>query len=139
MQKEIPLGVRLNNPLNVRVNSNGHLWRGQCGQQNGFCAFTDIEWGVRAAMYLLLKSYPRVGAQTLEQCIHRWCPLGDGDNNPSRYVDIVCKRALVSPVEKVSVMSLPALFEVVRAMAFVETNFYLADDVLYRAYVWLES
>ena len=67
-----------NNPLNVRYNPLNH-WRGQIGSTRGFCDFSSEYFGVRAAMYLIFRSYKKKGFVSYYQIIHRYAPRWEND------------------------------------------------------------
>lgn len=82
------IGYRINNPLNIRY-SNANNWKGQMGEQSGFCVFDTPENGIRAAM-VNLKSYRKKGVITIGDIISRWAP--PTENNTQNYIDFVCKK-----------------------------------------------
>lgn len=86
------IGYRINNPLNIRY-STANNWKGQQGEQSGFCVFDTPENGLRAAM-VNLKSYRKKGVVTIGDIISRWAP--PTENNTQNYIDFVCKKLGVS-------------------------------------------
>lgn len=82
------IGYRINNPLNIRY-STANNWKGQTGEQSGFCVFDTPENGLRAAM-VNLKSYRKKGVITIGDIISRWAP--PTENNTQNYIDFVCKK-----------------------------------------------
>lgn len=83
-----------NNPLNVRKSSNE--WIGQTGSTRGFCDFKNTDYGVRAAMYLICKTYRlRYGLKTYAQLISRYAP--PKENNTAAYISYVCRYAFAHP------------------------------------------
>ena len=82
------IGFRINNPLNIRYSS-ANNWKGQTGQQSGFCVFDTPENGIRAAM-VNLKSYRKQGVVTIGDIVSRWAP--PTENNTQNYIDFVCKK-----------------------------------------------
>lgn len=82
------LGFRINNPLHLRYSS-ANNWKGQTGQQSGFCVFDTPENGLRAAM-INLKSYRKIGVVTIADIVSRWAP--PTENNTQNYIDFVCKK-----------------------------------------------
>lgn len=82
------IGYRINNPLNIRYSS-ANNWKGQTGQQSGFCVFDTPENGIRAAM-VNLKSYRKQGVITIGDIVSRWAP--PTENNTQNYIDFVCKK-----------------------------------------------
>lgn len=118
-----------NNPFNIRAGRSS--WIGQTGVFRGFCDFCDVSFAVRAVLYLFLKSYKKYGCLTLSECIHRYCPFGDGANNPDKYVSSICKRSYgsLTPDTIISSCSDLQLFYILQSMAFIECNFLLSDYV----------
>ena len=86
-----------NNPLNIRWNYR-NKWKGLCGQRNGFCEFCHIRYGIRAAAYLLMRSYRFAGARTYAQLIKRWAP--SSENPTQKYIEFVCDRLHVFPFDE---------------------------------------
>ena len=83
-----------NNPLNVRKSSN--QWLGQTGSTKGFCDFQNTDYGVRAAMYLICKTYRlRYGLKTYAQLLSRYAP--PKENVTSRYIKYVCANIFAHP------------------------------------------
>lgn len=85
-----------NNPLNVRFNPLNH-WRGLTGSTRGFCDFSKEYYGVRAAMYLLFRSYKKLNCVTYAQMIERYAP--SSENNTSFYISFICKKMHVFPFD----------------------------------------
>lgn len=85
-----------NNPLNVRYNPLNH-WKGQTGNTRGFCDFISQYYGVRAAMYLVFRSYKKKGVVTYSDIIHRFAP--STENNTSAYVSYICDNMHVFPFD----------------------------------------
>lgn len=77
-----------NNPFNIRSGSN---WEGLVGSSHGFCEFKSIPYAVRCFIYLVKNTYVRrLGKDyTIEQFFKVYCPPGDGNNDPVRYVNLV--------------------------------------------------
>ena len=82
------IGYRINNPLNIRYSS-ANNWKGQQGEQSGFCVFDTPENGIRAAM-VNLKSYRKKGVITIGDIISRWAP--PTENNTQNYIEFVCNK-----------------------------------------------
>lgn len=79
------LGIINNNPLNIRY-SPSTKWKGQAGANKGFCVFTDMIYGYRAAIVLLC-NYQRKGYDTIRKIITRWAP--PSENNTEAYISAV--------------------------------------------------
>ena len=85
-----------NNPLNVRY-QRLNKWKVQIGQRKGFCEFSELEFGVRAAMYLVCRSYPQRGIMTYSEIINAYAPATE--NNTFAYVKFVCDNMGVFPFD----------------------------------------
>lgn len=92
------IGYRINNPLNIRYLSKNN-WKGQTGQQSGFCVFDSPENGIRAAM-VNLKSYRKQGVLTIADIISRWAP--PSENNTESYIDFVCNKLGANRTDEVA-------------------------------------
>lgn len=86
-----PLGMRLHNPLNIRY-SPRNAWKGQVGEERGFCKFKSDAYGIRAA-YIILTNYIKNGCNTIEDIISRWAP--PSENNTENYIDFVCNETII--------------------------------------------
>lgn len=78
-----------NNPFNIRFSRN-NIWIGQVGQTNGFVDFSDVEYGIRAAAFLIMRSYRRQNVLTISEIIHRYAPVSENDT--AKYVAYLCAR-----------------------------------------------
>lgn len=112
-----PRGVRNNNPLNIR---SGSHWIGLSERQdNQFCTFVAIEWGVRAAVKIL-RSYARRGIHTVSDIIQTWAPPIENDTN--RYIQLVCSRTGFQPTHKINIYDENEVVALLLAMSFVECS-----------------
>ncbi|MBO5699213.1 MAG: hypothetical protein J6R79_04335 [Bacteroidaceae bacterium] len=87
------LGERNRNPLNIRY-SPANKWVGlspQTPNVKGFCCFTQVAYGYRAAILLLHTYYNKYKCTTPEQIIRRWAP--PSENDTELYIACVCGRA----------------------------------------------
>lgn len=83
-----PLGIRNNNPLNIRFNAYNH-WQGmEPVPEKGFCKFTTRIWGYVAAIRLMWTYGKRYNIRTVNGIISRWAPASE--NNTRGYVQRVC-------------------------------------------------
>lgn len=76
-----------NNPLNIRYEGCNH-WLGQVGNDHGFCEFSNLKYGIRAAAYLLMKSYRKSGCFSLEEIVRRFAPISE--NPTESYINYLC-------------------------------------------------
>lgn len=131
-----PRGFRNNNPLNIRK---GSTWKGLSPVQSdkSFCQFISMHYGIRAALYLLLKYYKKYRLRTLYSIIHRWAP--ENENNTWNYCLLVAKE-LDIPSKFISSFDLNLacdpgmLYLLLCAMVFVENgrHLYISKDEFYQ-------
>lgn len=79
---------RRNNPMNLRYSEHNN-WIGQTEPTNGFCNFTSVEYGFRAA-YITLKTYGQRGHNTIRKIVTRWAP--PAENPTQTYIKYVAVR-----------------------------------------------
>lgn len=84
----LPLGLRNNNPLNIRVSNNN--WLGKVASDNGFEKFETLELGVRAGVKNLITYYNNYGLKTISKIIYRWSP--PSENHTETYIKYVSGR-----------------------------------------------
>lgn len=123
-----------NNPLNIRCGRK--YWKGQTGVTKGFCDFESIDFCIRAWLYLCFVSYQRylLTPMTISQFIHRYCPVGDGANDPDYYVKFVCNRIFVidgyrfslQPDRIVNLLSKKEIFALCSQMCLMESSYNLS-------------
>lgn len=82
------LGIRNNNPFNIKYN-NINKWKGQTGSNKGFCVFSDMEFGLRAGIYLLRKYIYVYKLTSVKAIIGRFAP--PSENRTSSYISFVCE------------------------------------------------
>jgi len=99
------LGTRLNNWLNIRYLS-ANNWRGQIGEEKGFCKFDTVEHGLRAAG-IILKKYIKKGVNTPENIIKRYAP--SEENDTEQYINLVCGWTGFDRDEKLTYTCIPSL------------------------------
>ena len=133
----IPLGIRNNNPLNIRRGKTP--WKGEIphspsptGEGRGeaaFCKFESIEWGIRAA-FCLLRTYSRkYHLNCINDIITRWAP--PSENDTSRYICNVCRWTGLGGMQRLTESDWPAI---VRAMARQETGVELSNSLIEKAF-----
>lgn len=79
------------NPLNIRYSIHNN-WVGQIGEYHGFCKFSHVGYGFRAA-YRLLENYIKGGTRTIEDIIRRWAPPCENDTEV--YIDFVSEDCMI--------------------------------------------
>ena len=87
----LPRGIRNNNPLNIRRTAKDQ-WMGLRAQQTdaSFCQFESLEFGWRAAFYLLTRTYyHKYRLYTIRKIISKWAP--PNENLTATYIQNVCR------------------------------------------------
>lgn len=113
------IASKTNNPLNIRF-SNRNNWLGQCGEYRGFCVFTSVSYGFRAA-YKTLCSYIRQGVCTIEDIISRWAP--SCENDTESYIKFVSDDCMINRDKQLTNCSIHdywTIIMILRAMAKME-------------------
>lgn len=80
---DLPLGLRNNNPGNIRPGDN---WQGAMGENGGFIVFENILWGIRA-LGTDIRTKINNGYNTIEKLITRYAP--PTENNTAAYISAV--------------------------------------------------
>jgi len=111
------LAWRNNNPGNIVMGDFARSHGAKIG--NGrFAVFPDAQTGKRAIVSLLKsKNYINL---TIYKAIHRWCPFGDGNNNPNTYVNKVKQLTHLDPYKKVNELTMTELQKMADAIQTVE-------------------
>lgn len=90
------LGIRNNNPLNIRWNVS-NKWVGQLAPQDGFCVFDTPVNGIRAGAVLMQAHFDRKYAVSIRRLIEVWAP--SSENDTAAYVASVAKMTGFPPEE----------------------------------------
>lgn len=122
--------MRNNNPLNIRWNRQIQ-WLGQIGHdEKGFCQFNDLLHGVRAVFSNLRSYRVRHNITKLSDIVGRWAP--PNENNTAKYIADVCSMANLNPDSEIDYRD-EAARRLVKAMARIESNMVLPDEIVLRA------
>lgn len=94
-----PIGLKLNNPLNIRKSS--VAWTGKAAVQpnEDYVCFDSPHHGIRAAARNLLTYYRKYKLKTVQGIVARWAPPDD-DNDTADYITRVAQRLQVKPDEE---------------------------------------
>ena len=117
--------IGLNNPFNIR-NSKRNKWLGQIGSTKGFCNFSQLDFGVRAAVKIVMVNYRRFGIKTIRDIINRFAPPSENDSED--YVRFVVSRTQISPLRNLE--SEDQYVRVRTAMSQMEGN-PVSPDVIF--------
>ena len=100
----LPRGIRNNNPLNIRRCKD--QWKGLRAQQTdpSFCQFESLEYGWRAAFYLLTRTYyHKYRLYTIRMIINKWAP--PNENQTLKYIENVCRLTGIGLDEPIGIPS----------------------------------
>ena len=101
----LPRGIRNNNPLNIRRTTKDQ-WKGMAEAQTdrAFVQFKSLEYGWRAAFYLLTRTYyHKYRLFTIRAIINKWAP--PNENLTSTYIENVCRLTGIGPDEPIGIPS----------------------------------
>lgn len=115
--KPTPLGIRNNNPGNIRASA------------TSFKKFETPEEGLTAAAKNLIAYKDKYGIDTVDGIINRWAPPSD-NNNTSAYVAAVSQKLGVDPKQKLDVKNPQVLSQLVSAITQHENGMNPYDDKL---------
>ncbi len=90
--------------MNIRRSKD--LWMGLRAQQtdSAFCQFETLEYGWRAAFYLLTRTYyHKYRLYTIRMIINKWAP--PNENQTSKYIENVCRLTGIAPDEPIGIPS----------------------------------
>lgn len=124
LRKELPRGVRNNNPLNIRESKDDRTqWEGEhaLDLDKSFEEFSHPVYGFRAGARVL-RSYSRQGYKTLSEMIHRFAP--PNENNTELYVQQVSRWTGIKANQTVDVYNNEQLAKLLHAMSRKEVGSY---------------
>ena len=142
----LPRGIRNHNPLNIRrseshqASLNGRVstdedkvnirrtskdqWKGMTKVQTdrAFVQFETLEWGWRAAFYLLTRTYyHKYRLYTIRQIISRWAP--PNENHTKAYIENVARLTGIDPDENIGIPSMqPARWMMLGVAMAIQEN-----------------
>ena len=118
----IPRGIRNNNPLNIRRSKD--KWKGMRAVQSDaqFCQFESLEWGWRAAFWLLTRTYyHKYRLFTIRAIVTKWAPAIE--NNTKAYIANVSRLTGIGPDEPIGIPSeRPARWMMVGVARAIQEN-----------------
>lgn len=106
----VPLGIRNNNPGNLRPSSPPFL--GQVGENGGFAVYDAMSNGIRALAKNLRAYFEAHGLNTIRGIITRWAPAAD-HNNTDAYIAAVSETCDVGPDAKLNVLEPDTMYWIV--------------------------
>lgn len=126
------LAFKNKNLLNIKSPKSGGRWKGQIGEDKfGHAVFSDWEYGIRAACFVLKNYAKRHKIATIEALVYRFCT-----GNREAYIAYICTNLKVTPEQKIDLISY--IPELLRHMAVFESGkreglperLFVAYDVL---------
>jgi hypothetical protein len=111
------LGLRNNNPLNIRRNSD--VYEGELASENAFKRFSTLPYGYRAA-FVTLGTYLARGKNTVEKIISTWSP--PSENSTDKYIEFVEKESGVARNKVLTNKSGADYIKIVAAMSRMENG-----------------
>lgn len=133
---KVPRGIRNNNPLNIKK---GSKWNGLAPQQTDpvFCQFVSMQYGVRAAFYILRKYISGYNGltqrfNTIELIVRRWAP--ETENQVEAYIKNVCKFSGIPRGHKLAFGQKSLLVAIVDGMIRVECGQPIDVAIIESAY-----
>ena len=132
--KQLPRGIRNNNPLNIRRGKT--LWKGQRVKQTDreFVQFESLEWGIRAAFCLLRTYKKKYNLNCIADIIMRWAP--PNENQTAQYIRNVCRWTGIGGMQRLTEADWPIL---IQAMARQETGVELSNPLIERAFEFFKK
>lgn len=115
MSSNEPLGIRNNNPLNMR--EVGIPWNGKNGENGGFTTFETPYYGIRAAANDIKNKWLD-GKRTIRDLITVWAP--DSENDTATYIASVSWKTNIRADQHI--MSVDELTNVIQAMIYHENG-----------------
>ena len=119
----IPRGIRNHNPLNIRRSKDQWMGMAEVQTDRAFVQFKSLEWGWRAAFYLLTRTYyHKYRLYTIRAIINRWAPEAD-HNDTSAYIANVSRLTGIAPDEPIGIPSeCPARWMMVGVAMAIQEN-----------------
>ena len=95
-QNGLPLGLRQNNPGNIRP---GAGFIGETGQGGGYSTFASEDEGLRAIQRLLMTYGNQYGLNTIRGLANRYAPKSE--NPTESYIDFISQKTGIGPDEEI--------------------------------------
>lgn len=108
-QSSYPIGLRNNNPGNIRP---GSPWQGMVGTNNNFVVFSNMTYGLRALGIDISNKYFR-GLNTITKIISVYAP--PSENNTNAYINAVSGSTGIGANQEIS-LTKDVLKKMIRAI-----------------------
>lgn len=129
--KQVPRGIRNNNPLNIRI---GNTWLGerQCPTDSEFEEFVSMQYGLRAAFVILRRYIRHYQRNTIEKIISTWAP--SSENQTENYIQQVCKMTGIDRYRLIDYSDKYTMCVLVAAMAKMECGVDIDKEAIRKGY-----
>lgn len=131
--KNVPRGIRNNNPLNIRIGNN---WLGERAPRDcddpEFEQFVAMVYGLRAAFCIIRRYIRHYHRNTIRLIIRSWAPAHENDT--LSYIQLVSRETGIDPDAPFLFEDKPTMCALVRAMAHVEVGQTLPLSDFEKAY-----
>ena len=114
-----PRGIRNNNPLNIRHNSDVFQGEIRPGTDKAFKQFESMAYGYRAA-FVTLATYLSRSWNTIEKIIMRWAP--PSENNTENYIKRVSFSSQIPKDKVLTTNEGEDFIKIVMAMTLIENG-----------------
>lgn len=118
--KDLPRGLRNNNPGNIRIN--GDLFQGEIrpSKDGSFKQFETMAYGYRAVFKILSNYSKNYKLDTIRKMIGRWAP--ENENDTGAYVEAVSGYAGIPADDPVDINDREQMIRIVAGMSKVENG-----------------
>lgn len=123
--------IRTNNPFAL-IQTKPSPWLGLKTGSSGFLEFENMTLGVRAGFINLLGYISKRGLNTIAKIIPVYAPKGHGENEPSKYIELVSAFTGYAPDMKID--NAQKLKNIGRAIVRVETGTEISNLDFERGY-----
>lgn len=119
-KKELPRGLRNNNPGNIRINSD--LFQGEIrpSKDKSFKQFETMAYGYRAMFKTLSNYYKNYKLDTIRKMVSRWAP--PKENRTDRYIKAVSDYAGILADDPININNRELMIRIVAGMSKVENG-----------------
>lgn len=130
--QKVTRGCRNNNPLNIR-HSKAFGWKGeQLPDNDGFCRFSNLVMGMRAAICLVRSYNYKHNLYTIHDIIYRFAP--PSENHTDQYIAFVCAKTGLQEHRYIKFDTEECL-RMLQAMAMYESKMDISLDKWKEAYL----
>ena len=114
-KKELPRGLRNNNPGNIRINSD--LFQGEIrpSKDKSFKQFETMAYGYRAMFKTLSNYYKNYKLDTIRKMVSRWAP--PKENRTDRYIKAVSDYAGIPADDPININNRELMIRIVAGMS----------------------